>query len=558
MFYKEDQEGGSLSSDEVWEKYKNKLIEKLRKDNTYISETNILKLPDNFIFENPKYLEWIVDSYINDGIKFYEDLNSIVKSSIDFYDYLLSKNILSEGTKKEPWTNERNINNYCGLYGCKTGKFQKSGLLLLLDKYKEVKQDKKKYHSLLLENDNVKIYEPQSEEEAHYYGQGTKWCTNNKGGENWFYTYYERGPLYIIVPKHRKYKGEKYQIHYITNQFKNEQGISVDVKELFIRFPELKRTILTIDDAIIIKDMNSIKYFIDSNNVLPSYKTFQYAVETGDVEIIKYVMNNLNGELTDNVLNSAFLTKNIDIIKYFMDFIELNKLSFDNVLNYAIQTKNMDIIKYIKDFKGFKVNEESLNYAIGTRNMDIIKYVKDLNVKVNENSLNHAIETRNIDIIKYVKDLNGKANYFSLDNAIKTKNIDIIKYVFENFNTITTNNSLNYAIETKNMDIIKYVFDNVGVYIKSYIYLFNEKEELVHEYKKYLDYLNLIIKKVLKLNPNKYRSSCLMLSEYDLKKILKSVNIIEINKKDISELNKYDMCWFLDENYQIAEVVFSN
>ncbi len=126
------QEGGAVDPDKIWGKYKDKLIEKLSKDSSFIrkeGQTEILKLPDDFInadISPRKYLEWIVDSYINNGINLYEDLLSRVKPSLERYNYLLIKNILSTGISAEPWTNEKDINNYCGLSGCtiiKKGKY---------------------------------------------------------------------------------------------------------------------------------------------------------------------------------------------------------------------------------------------------------------------------------------------------------------------------------------------------------------------------------------------------------------------------------------------------
>ena len=56
-----------------------------------------------------------------------------------------------------------------------------------------------------------------------------------------FTRYYDKGPLYIIIPKQPKYNGEKYQFHFATNSFMNEkdQSIKGNEKELVERYPQL-------------------------------------------------------------------------------------------------------------------------------------------------------------------------------------------------------------------------------------------------------------------------------------------------------------------------------
>ena len=57
--------------------------------------------------------------------------------------------------------------------------------------------------------------------------------------------------------------------------------------------------------------------------------------------------------------------------------------------------------------------------------------------------------------------------------------------------------------------------------------------------------------------PNKYRSQCLLSKENDLKKILKDININIIDGISVNDLTKNQICWFLDQNYKTADVVFS-
>ena len=92
-----NQYGAGLNPDKIWVKYKEKLIEKLKLDYTFLRiEKNpelITKLPKDFIEcdisdDRYIYLEWIIQSYINNGILRYEDLLSGTKSALTNFEIL--------------------------------------------------------------------------------------------------------------------------------------------------------------------------------------------------------------------------------------------------------------------------------------------------------------------------------------------------------------------------------------------------------------------------------------------------------------------------------------
>ena len=236
----------TMTPAQLWNKYQDRLIPKLKKDIGVDLDENVKKLFISADPSNKKYLQWIIESYINDGIKKVEDLNSRVKPALEDFIILLNKKVLKKGTG---WENETNIYNYCGLVGCKKGKFPQSGLEDLLSKYdeqlKKIHQQKEqkikggKEGKLIFQTKNLKIIQPLTEDAACYYGQGTKWCTAATQAENEFEEYNEQGPLYILLPKQAKYPGEKYQLHFEANLMKNEKEKSIGILYLIERFPEL-------------------------------------------------------------------------------------------------------------------------------------------------------------------------------------------------------------------------------------------------------------------------------------------------------------------------------
>jgi hypothetical protein len=218
-------------------------------------------------FTHPKHTEWIVTSYLAGGIRLYEDILARVHDVLDIHAKLFRKNILSPGTAGQPWTDERNVLNYCGLRGCTTSKkgtpFKKPGLEVLQKIYSEHLASlvapvyKPDPGTLYYEGQDVKIYKLSNQDEACYYGQGTRWCTA-ASKHNMFDEYNKDNELYVIVPIRPQYKGEKYQISVERNwnwrqlrEYQNPNtgtGISdlmdekdeeVGLDELIVMYPEI-------------------------------------------------------------------------------------------------------------------------------------------------------------------------------------------------------------------------------------------------------------------------------------------------------------------------------
>ena len=93
----------------------------------------------------------------------------------------------------------------------------------------------------VFENDKVRIIIPKDQNAACYYGQGTRWCTAAKTSTNYFNHYSKEGNLYILLPKQPKHDGEKYQLHFPSEQFmdENDYGVENIVNLLEHRFGNL-------------------------------------------------------------------------------------------------------------------------------------------------------------------------------------------------------------------------------------------------------------------------------------------------------------------------------
>ena len=85
--------------------------------------------------------------------------------------------------------------------------------------YLDAEQGKK----VILDNENWTIYIPTNKGAACELGKGTEWCTAAPG-LNFYEQYHtDKDPLIIFIPKKPSYEGEKYQIHFKTDQFMDEE-----------------------------------------------------------------------------------------------------------------------------------------------------------------------------------------------------------------------------------------------------------------------------------------------------------------------------------------------
>ena len=101
----------------------------------------------------------------------------------------------------------------------------------VVDEYpdpEEKKEADKGTSKTVFENDKVRIVIPEDQTAACYYGQGTRWCTAAKTSSNYFNHYSKDGPLYILLPKQPKHDGEKYQLHFESEQFMDENDYTVE------------------------------------------------------------------------------------------------------------------------------------------------------------------------------------------------------------------------------------------------------------------------------------------------------------------------------------------
>lgn len=173
---------------------------------------------------------WLIDSYIKGTIESVEDIGSRLKPAVDDFRWL-QKNGAVDRKKK--------ITDLKGLFGLED--FLDEFSDELREKRKE--EDESKEVRLFHDAPTFKIYIPQTESAACYLGQGTRWCTAATRGQNMFDKYNREGTLYVVQPKEPKYEGEKYQLHFESQQFMDPKDKPISLSKLDKRFPGLKEAL---------------------------------------------------------------------------------------------------------------------------------------------------------------------------------------------------------------------------------------------------------------------------------------------------------------------------
>ena len=160
--------------------------------------------------ETKRHLNWLTDSIHKKTID-YDSLQEYKDTPIKEYQILKNK--------KRIKTDLDGINGY-------------DELLPLLESHRDflTEIDVTNQRTLYCENDDVRIYIPETEKAACHYGANTKWCTSAKN-DNMFDHYNKKGTIYIIIPKSKP--EEKYQLHIEEKELKNDKDEPVNIEDLF-------------------------------------------------------------------------------------------------------------------------------------------------------------------------------------------------------------------------------------------------------------------------------------------------------------------------------------
>jgi len=210
--------------DFILQKDGDKIMQALRQDHLAKGKYNSAKAAIEKLVEadptsNNKYLQWIVNQYIKRSFRI-EDLNRV-------------HNALSEFEKKKRSLEIKDINQYKSLADLEDAV---EDIDQSVSKRQQKQEIKKEGADVVAEGPDGVVIKLKTQEDACYYGAGTKWCTAAKN-YNQFDEYNEEGPLYVFLGR----DGRKFQFHFESGQFMDERDREADLKEALKKYPTLKR-----------------------------------------------------------------------------------------------------------------------------------------------------------------------------------------------------------------------------------------------------------------------------------------------------------------------------
>jgi len=182
---------------------------------------------------NKQYTEWIIRRYIDGGIRYLEDVDSTVAENLAIYHELKTRRMIPpELMDINKFKGDANPNSVVRFFRN------------VYNIYRELPEQQEKMDRGesrdVYEDDEIRIIVPEDQQAACYYGQGTQWCTASTKSRNYFNHYTQYGnDLFIILPKKPEHNGEKYQLHFETESYMNENDVGVTLHNLIQRWPQL-------------------------------------------------------------------------------------------------------------------------------------------------------------------------------------------------------------------------------------------------------------------------------------------------------------------------------
>lgn len=453
----------------LWEKYEKELNKRFQYDRTIDFPLFPKDLPNKFKEADPeggKNVEWIIKSYINNGIRFYEDLLTQVKPAIEDWIYLKNNNYIVKSDN--PFNDYTTLVNICGLQGCemkRQGKmFGHPGLYEImkpfdniLEKRREItiQLDEKDYKEIWNDN-NFRVIQPLTEKGSCYYGQGTKWCTAAKNN-NQFKNYNEQGSLYIIIPKNPTYVGEKYQLHIETDSLMNELDNEVSIRQLLNRHPNIIN-IPAVKFYIDLKDSiknNNTEKVITLSQQLPTNQALKYALRKKIYFLIEYLLksklkiNEENTRMSEELLNEEAINGNINIVKIFSSLsppIIPDKETIQDIAKEGY----LEILMYIYSIiENNKTKYPSLGYSKTTGNPLFNEYLAA-----------HAAFANKIEILKWLYSLNPpiKLHSWAIQKLMTSNKLSILEWLAEVDPKILLDEmGLYFAITESKIDVLNLI-----------------------------------------------------------------------------------------------------
>lgn len=326
------------------------------------------------------------------------------------------------------------------------------------------------------------IYSPKTYEASCKLGQGTTWCTATNSDDYYFNDYTTDGPLYILI--NTKDKSKKYQIHFPSNSFTDENDLSLSSLDML----DLLKANPTIFSDFI------DKYIGENEKNTDLYGT------------LKIIHNNIKNNKTDSfefLLAYSLIVSPKDIKKIKDNIFDTPKgvymiLSEEEANKKALKK----FIKKLREHHLYYIEAQLLNtgikQAVNTEKLkkDLPILLKDFIDTNNPGHVGYILSTNNIDVLS---DEDKEELYDAIENA-STNDIWSLKW-----------NIMGRMIKDKEDEYIKEIVNRYG---SDPLRIFDREWDYLMK-KDYLD-INEIWNKMVEEDPN-FRGSFIAYDDTEIK-----------------------------------------
>lgn len=177
---------------------------------------------------NKQYTQWIVMRYLDKTVKRFEDILTTVETLLRKYHELKVHRALP--AELADIGKFKTATDFSNLWTSVNSHYEELEKKLDIQKKEAMPKGNAK---VVFDNQEVRVIVPEDQQAACYYGQGTAWCTASTSSTNYFDYYNKEGPLYILIPKKPEHDGEKYQLHFESNQYMDESDRPIRITYIF-------------------------------------------------------------------------------------------------------------------------------------------------------------------------------------------------------------------------------------------------------------------------------------------------------------------------------------
>ena len=198
---------------------------------------------------NKEYTAWMTGNYTRGDIPKFENITDKMLMLLERFTDLKKLKLLNQ--------DDRDIGKIKGLAGLEKIVSEYAEVLAVSNRKKRAELEKHYFHNgdaeLFYNDDEIKIIIPKTVETAKFFGVNTKWCTAaREDSSNSFNQYNNDGPLYIVLIKA---DDERYQLHFESAQFMDEEDHQMDIHSVLSLHPKLAKIFLPMVQTAIDNDM---------------------------------------------------------------------------------------------------------------------------------------------------------------------------------------------------------------------------------------------------------------------------------------------------------------